>query len=174
MRQFSFAIAVVLLSNESLAISKLYDYEAGAVLRDGKPCFYTNRPIVAITPSYLQGQGVEVEVYARNRHDNESLKWGMWLKSRPTIDPVSPKTCMLYGTVSPDKNRKLAVHLDYDDPYYFSLLGEYGRYRVNFCLRKDSQGRDYLSKSEYNDKWICTSESLMEKKTLWQRLFSPD
>jgi hypothetical protein len=122
----------------------------------GKPCFYTNRPVDDETPSHLKGRGVRAEVF----EVGGSMQWGMWSSQRLQTAPISPDSCLPYGTVSPDKNLQLALNLQLERPYYFSLYGEYGRYRLYFCLIKDNKGQIYLSRSVFNDRWQCTDKPI--------------
>lgn len=150
-------VAGLLLSTHSWPMSKLYDYEAAAVLKNGQPCFYLTHQIEAITPDYLQGQGVRAAVYAI-LPNKETEMWSMWMKDKPATIPVSPESCMMYGTRSPDRNHKPAAPLQYDEAYRFVLMGEYGRNMVYFCIKKDAQGKDYLAKS--GPRGNCSSEPL--------------
>ncbi|OHX20453.1 hypothetical protein [Chromobacterium sphagni] len=141
-----FLAAGLSLSAHSWAMSRLYDYDAAAVLKNGQPCFYLTHQVEEITPGYLQGQGVRAAVYAM-LPNKDSEMWSMWMKNKPATAPTSPASCMMYGTRSPDKNHKLAAPLRHDEAYSFALMGEYGRNMVYFCIKKDAQGKDYLSKS---------------------------
>jgi hypothetical protein len=151
--------AGVLTSLDSLAVSRLNDYEASAVIKDNKPCFYINRPVEAITPGHLRGRGVTAEVHAL-MEKRYSTKWAMWLRQRMKDDPVSPTSCIPYGTVSPNSNRQKALELDLDTPYYFFLSGEYGTYALYFCLRRATDGSVFLVKSERPDNWKCTEQRI--------------
>jgi hypothetical protein len=145
------------LSPHSWAIFKLYDYEAAAVLKNGQPCFYLTHQVEDITPDYLQGQGVRAAVYAIHP-DKETEMWSIWMKNKPATAPTSTDSCIIYGSRPPDKNIKLAIPLRYDEAYSFVLMGEYGRNMVYFCIKKDAQGKDYLSKS--GPRGNCSSEPL--------------
>lgn len=165
----AFALCL-LIPFPSWAISKLHDSEVAAIFKDGKPCFYLTHPIEETTPSYLQGSGIRADVYSIKK-GGAGLMWHMWMRQRPAIAPTSPETCLPYGTVSPDKNRKLAEPLKHDEAYSFALMGEYGRNMTFFCIHKDAQGKDYLSKSDHQGN--CQAEPLLEqpKASFWQKLF---
>ncbi|OHX10303.1 hypothetical protein BI347_21150 [Chromobacterium sphagni] len=137
-------LAGLILAGNSWAMSKPYDAEATAVMKDGKPCFYLKTPIEGDTPDYLKGQGVSAEVFNETQH---RYMWKSWYKTTLKTPPTSPQTCISYGTKSPDKNRMLALPLTNDTAYIFDMFGEYGRNRLYFCIKKDAQGKDYLSKS---------------------------
>lgn len=159
MKKILFFIAL-LFSSSAWAASKPYDSEALAILRNGKPCFFLPSSIEPVTPSHLQGEGVQAELYAVGEGNVTTLFWGMWMKERFRIAPTSPNTCIPYGMRSRDQNRKRASPLKHDQPYYFSLSGEYGRFRVYFCLRKTPEGRSYLAKSFFDEKWKCSMDRL--------------
>lgn len=162
---------MALATNQCLAISKLYDADASAVIVDGKPCFFLPGNDGVPIP-YLKGQGFDVSLYEILPNKTGRTKWEMWMKFPPRNAPISPKQCMPYGMASPDENRKIADPLEYDTSYRILIGGEYGRYGANFCLRKNTQGSIYISKSKYRDQqWVCTNEPLMQKETFWQKWF---
>ncbi|WP_158300920.1 hypothetical protein [Chromobacterium sp. ATCC 53434] len=148
-------IGALFFSNTGFAMSKLYDADASVLMKNGKPCFYISTPIEKETPDFLAGEGVHAAVFKVNGPS----KWDMWMEKRLRVDPVTPKSCIPYGMKSPIRNDKLALPLNHGEGYYFSLTGEYGRYRVYFCVKKDSNSnKDYLVKA---DKYgHCLSESL--------------
>lgn len=150
----------LLTYNQSLAMSRLYDYDGSAVIVNGKPCFYTNRPVDSTTPSHLRRQGVQAEVY----EEYGGTKWDAWFSQRLESTPASPQACLPYGTVSPDDNRILATPLNFETPYLFLLTGEYGRYGIRFCLIRSTQSRARITRSEFKGKWICTDKPLPSHK----------
>lgn len=170
MRAYPVLIMGLILHGPAWAFSKPYDTEAAAVLREGKPCFYLPRHTDALKPAYSDGQGIEADVYEIKKGDR-GLMWHMWMKQKPATAPASPETCMMYGIVSPDQNRKKAIPLRYDVGYGFSLMGVYGRNMAFFCLRRDPQGKDYLAKSDHQGN--CSTEPLLEtpQPGWWQKLF---
>lgn len=146
--------------------SKAYDVEAGAVIKNSIPCFYSSRSLPRETPENLQGEGVSFSVFDRS---SRKYHWEAWFRMRPTPLPTSPQNCIPYGVVSPERNDTPVRPLNHDVPYQFDMTGEMGRQRVYFCLRKDTQGRDYLSKMDGNGN--CSTEPLnAPPKSFWQRL----
>ncbi len=148
-------LAGLALAGNCWAMSKPFDAYAAAVIKKGKPCFYLPTPVDAETPDYLRGEGVYMGVFDDVA---KKSKWESWLKTRPKINPTSPNTCIPYGFKSPDKNRTLAEPLTHDTAYIFDMYGEYGRNRLYFCIKKDAQGKDYLSKS--GPQGHCSSDPL--------------
>ncbi|WP_158300921.1 hypothetical protein [Chromobacterium sp. ATCC 53434] len=152
--KYLLAVGLALASN-CWAMSKPFDAYAAAVMKDGKPCFYLKVPIEGETPDYLKGQGVSAEVFNDTQH---RYMWKSWYKTTLKTAPVSPQTCLPYGTISPDKNKVPAQPLTNHTAYIFDMFGEHGRNRLYFCIKKNSQGKDYLSK--FDPQGNCSANPL--------------
>lgn len=164
-------LIMALVTNQSLAISKLYDADASAVIVDGKPCFFLPGNDGVPIP-YLNGQGFDVSLHEISPNKTERTKWEMWMKSPPMNAPTSSTHCIPYGMASPDVNKKIADPLEYESTYQVLIGGEYGRYGANFCLRKSTQGSVFISKSRYRYRqWVCTNEPFMQEETFWKKWF---
>jgi hypothetical protein len=130
-------------SAPAFAISKPYDAIAGVVLKSGVPCFYSIVPLDAEPPAYMKG-GVDMSLFSESKNAPGYL-WEAWFKVWKAPLPTSATSCVLYGIKSPGPNTRPAKAIPRDNPVSFSLLGEWGRQNVRFCIRKDEKGRDYLS-----------------------------
>ena len=151
------AVTLLMIAGHTLAMSKLYDVDAGLVMKDGLPCIYSVVPLKVKVPSFLQGQGVQFSVYDEA---TSQPMWDMWLKARPLPLPQAPETCVRYGVVSPDQNRTPAKPLVLNTVYTFDMAGETGRQEVQFCIRKDGQSKDYLAQVARRNE--CTSAPFSE------------
>ncbi|WP_440217251.1 hypothetical protein [Chromobacterium piscinae] len=152
--------AIFAIPMYALAISKPYDAVAGAVMRDGTPCFYSLVPLSAEPPGYLRGMGISLRLFNESPRAPGYL-WDTWFKTWTRKLPTSPATCVPYSIASPDKTPRPPQALRHDEPLSFSFGGEWGRQNVRFCIRKDDQGHDYLTKVvRHNGVAACTAEPL--------------
>ena len=150
-------------SAPAFAISKPYDAIAGVVLKDGAPCFYSTVPLDAEPPAFMKG-GVDLSLFSESQNAPGYL-WEAWFKVWKAPLPNSAASCLRYGIKSPDKNSRPPKIIPRDNPVSFSFLGEWGRQNVRFCIRKDANGRDYLSTVvRQNGVASCTNVLLNNKK----------
>ncbi|SUX53655.1 hypothetical protein [Chromobacterium vaccinii] len=147
-------------SSSALAVSKLYDATASAVLKGGKPCFYTLAKISNPPPDYMKGMGMSFSVF-NEATGSKGYAWNTWFASWARPLPTSPALCVPYGVASPDQNKQPAKPLPRDTPLSFAMTGEHGKHGVGFCVRKNGSGRDYLSTVTWQDGIAsCTTEPL--------------
>uniref|UniRef100_UPI003F79E289 hypothetical protein n=1 Tax=Chromobacterium amazonense TaxID=1382803 RepID=UPI003F79E289 len=154
-------LAVALsLSSPAFAVSKLYDAVAGVTLKNGQPCFYTLAKISNPPPDYMKGMGMSFAVFNETT-GAKGYTWHTWFSSWAKPLPTSPASCVPYGIASQDQNKQPAKPLPRDTPLTFSMTGEHGKHGVGFCIRRDTQGRDYLSTVAWQDGTAsCTTEPL--------------
>lgn len=148
------------------AVSSLYDAEAAVVLKSGVPCFYVPYPISNTPSIYSDGQGVQLDVFS-NSVATPGYVWRAWRKNRPAVLPLSPESCIPYGTMSKEWVGQPSVALLLSTSYEFEMGGELGRYGLFFCILRDKRGEKYLSRSDH--KGTCSSEPLIPVPSSIQR-----
>ncbi|MEN2424740.1 hypothetical protein AA0N74_01675 [Chromobacterium vaccinii] len=157
------AMLAVVASPSALAMSKPYDAVAGAIIKDGSPCFYSLVPLESPPPAYLKDMGVEISVFNQSPR-NPGYIWHIWFQNWQRPLPTSSAACIAYGIKSPDKNPQPAKPLPRNTPLSFAMDGQYGRQNVRFCIRKNAQGHDFLSTVINQDGvYTCTNTPLKNK-----------
>ncbi|WP_434630037.1 hypothetical protein [Chromobacterium sp. CV08] len=154
------ALMTAVSISSSWAMSKPYDAVAAVIIKAGLPCFYSKVPLESPPPDYLKDMGLEISVFNQSK-STPGYIWHTWFKDWQKPLPVSPASCIPYGIKSPDKNPRLAKSLPRNTPLSFWMDGQYGRHNVRFCIRKNTQGQDYLATVINQDGvYACTAEAL--------------
>lgn len=159
-KKMAFLMLLGSISTWATAMSKPYDAVAGLTLRSGKPCIFSQEPLPQEPPDYMKDMGLAFRVFSESPSAPGYL-WDAWFKVWKKPLPDSASTCVAYGEAQSDVTRHPAKPLPLDTPLSFDMDGQYGRHNVRFCLRKDSQGKRYLSTAVRKDGVsACTADPL--------------
>ncbi|PFH09731.1 hypothetical protein BCF11_2133 [Collimonas sp. PA-H2] len=150
-------------SGESRATSKGYDAPAKVILKDDIPCFFAEIDDDSPSPT---GETLTVMI-------NRGAKmWHIDEEHGQEALPFSVDRCIKYGTPwRSGVTIKEPEPLQYGVPYYADIEAR-GRFRVAFCLARDSNGGRLLTRWSEDGKQ-CTDKPLndADRPSVWRRMF---
>jgi len=159
MKYFFGLLVLAMLPISALAMNRVPD-QAGVVLKNGVPCFYSLNPIEKVEPDSKIG----ISVYGTSAYGYAGTMWQVDFPLKQGNIPVSPESCIPYESISSIKSEydRRAQPLTTNTVYSISIAGSWIYPQdSSFCIIKNKQGEKYLSEASGN---CCTEKPLMQKK----------